>query len=707
MAILYGSTGADSLTGGTGADFIFGGPEGSPETDTGNDTLTGGLGNDILKGYGGDDILYAFGNGGGYTVEYLDGGDGKDTLYGDPGSKNTFVGGLGDDYMNGNWNSQGGATELNWVDYSSAGGFVWVDLSDPNPQNTGSAGVDTILGIANVIGSAYDDSLVSHGTVFGELHGRGGKDFLSSGGAAAGFYGEAGNDVINASGFADTLSGGDGDDQLDSGGNSTSTPDLVDGGAGNDRLFFDDAPGGVVVRLDLGTFDSEGYGLIQVVSVEGAAGSLFDDVIVGDDGANLLGGNPGDDALFGVGGDDTLRGGTGADTIVGGDGIDTLSFDGLNAGVNGSLANGDGTDIVSGVENLEGSFYNDTLTGNSGDNRLIGGAGYDLLFGGGGNDTYVLMETAPAPLPVIEPARIIFPPIFRDPVFDPVTEQADGGIDTVLVSAGTSLSSYFLPANVENGVIIVDAPRSFALNGNTLNNVLTGRAAVTDALFGGDGNDTLDGGAIATADQLFGGRGSDVYINPRGDTIVEQANEGTDTVQSWTAFSLEQVNNVERLVLTAAGNINGTGNGLDNLVVGNSGRNVLRGLAGNDTLNGGGANDTLEGGAGDDSLVGGNGADLYRFASAGAGADTIAGFDRAQDSFDLSGGTFTNRSEANGNTTLTHTGGTIAVLGVTGLSLQQWNALTLHTFAPTAADHAAASTFAPHLSWVPDSADFF
>ena len=62
MAILYGSTGADSLTGGTGADFIFGGPEGSPETDTGNDTLTGGAASETLVGNAGNDTLT--GNGG-------------------------------------------------------------------------------------------------------------------------------------------------------------------------------------------------------------------------------------------------------------------------------------------------------------------------------------------------------------------------------------------------------------------------------------------------------------------------------------------------------------------------------------------------------------------------------------------------------------------------------------------------------------------
>jgi Ca2+-binding RTX toxin-like protein len=140
-----------------------------------------------------------------------------------------------------------------------------------------------------------------------------------------------------------------------------------------------------------------------------------------------------------------------------------------------------------------------------------------------------------------------------------------------------------------------------------------------DAMYGYEGNDTLQGGAGDDmldggmgADTLKGGTGNDTYlVDNTSDVVTENANAGTDTVQSSITYMLGT--NVENLTLTGTSAINGTGNTLDNILVGNS---AVNSLAGND------GNDTLDGNTGDDSLVGGNGSDTYLFRRTD-GIDTI------------------------------------------------------------------------------------
>ncbi|MCA1654765.1 MAG: FG-GAP-like repeat-containing protein, partial [Sphingomonadales bacterium] len=91
--------------------------------------------------------------------------------------------------------------------------------------------------------------------------------------------------------------------------------------------------------------------------------------------------------------------------------------------------------------------------------------------------------------------------------------------------------------------------------------------------------------------------------------VIENANEGSDGVLSSVSFTLSA--NVESLLLTGSGNIDGTGNALANSITGNGGNNVLQGGAGDDRLSGGAGNDTLIGGAGADTLDGGTGDDIY------------------------------------------------------------------------------------------------
>ncbi|PHM05593.1 calcium-binding protein, partial [Nostoc sp. 'Peltigera malacea cyanobiont' DB3992] len=142
-----------------------------------------------------------------------------------------------------------------------------------------------------------------------------------------------------------------------------------------------------------------------------------------------------------------------------------------------------------------------------------------------------------------------------------------------------------------------------------------------DTLLGGVGDDSLNGGA--GTDSLDGGVGNDIYtVDNVNDLIIEYLDAGTDLVNSSVNWVLG--NNLENLTLTGTGAINGTGNSLNNILMGNNGANTLTGGDGNDSLFGNSGNDTLFGSAGDDLIAGGVGRDVL---TGGTG----------QDSFNLTG----------------------------------------------------------------------
>lgn len=136
------------------------------------------------------------------------------------------------------------------------------------------------------------------------------------------------------------------------------------------------------------------------------------------------------------------------------------------------------------------------------------------------------------------------------------------------------------------------------LIGNGVDNILIGNAG-NDAMEGRLGNDTLNGGV--GADLMLGGAGNDFYfVDNIGDSVVELASEGTDTVSSSISYTL--TDNVDNLILTGSAT-NGTGNALDNVITGNALANILSGGAGNDRLIGGDGVDSLIGGLGNDIFV--------------------------------------------------------------------------------------------------------
>lgn len=175
------------------------------------------------------------------------------------------------------------------------------------------------------------------------------------------------------------------------------------------------------------------------------------------------------------------------------------------------------------------------------------------------------------------------------------------------------------------------------LEGNSANNLLEGLGE-NDILSGLAGNDTLDGGT--GADTMLGGSGNDTYyVDNIGDKVYETLSVtsttnagGLDSVISSVSFTLG--NYVENLTLNGSAAINGTGNALNNVLIGGSGNNVL---------NGGAGADKLDGGAGKDTLIGGAGADIFVFDTSigGVNVDTITDFSVIDDTIKLANAVFT------------------------------------------------------------------
>ena len=258
-------------------------------------------------------------------------------------------------------------------------------------QDTIGAGIDTLVGIENLVGSAFDDVLTG-GAGANTLRGGLGDDTLNGGtgadtasyeDAAAGVTvdlsltarqdtGAAGRDQLRA---IENLLGSAFDDVL-AGSSGTNT---LNGGAGQDRASYARATGGVSVSLAISGAQNTGAGGSDtLISIEGLIGSAFADTLTGDAGDNVL------------------EGGGGDDTLAGGGGIDLASYAGAAGGVTVSLATSDvqatggaGIDRLSGFEGLIGSAFADTLTGSANGDRLQGGAGDDVLRGDGGDDALI------------------------------------------------------------------------------------------------------------------------------------------------------------------------------------------------------------------------------------------------------------------------------------------------------------------------------
>ena len=212
------------------------------------------------------------------------------------------------------------------------------------------------------------------------------------------------------------------------------------------------------------------------------------------------------------------------------------------------------------------------------------------------------------------------------------TDFVGGVLPSGSVSFATGETSKVITVDVQ-GDTTVELNENFtvtlsnATNGATITTATATGTIQNDDFIGTSGPDTLVG--TSGADAMTGLAGNDTYtVNDAGDLVIEALNQGTDTVQASLSYTLPD--NVENLLITitGTGNLNGTGNALNNQITGNSGNNSLNGAAGTDTLIGGAGNDTLNGAAGIDTLTGGTGTDIFIFQF---GQSTAAALDRVTD----------------------------------------------------------------------------
>lgn len=533
------------------------------------------------------------------------GTNGNDTLIGLDDVADELTGKLGNDVLIGG----GGFGFIDFAHYDGATAAVTVNLAAGT--SSGGDGNDTLSGIEGVTGSNFSDTLVGDAND-NTLIGNKGNDSLLGG---------DGNDTLRGGLGSDILTGGDGwgvDSADYSDTNSAVTVNLVtstaSGGGGSDILngiesvigsnFNDTLVGG---NADSNTlFGGNGNDTLlggNSFSIMLDGGNGNDTLISGNSAFNWMNGGSGNDSLVGGDGSDTLIGGLGSDILKGGNNyywgdVDWADYSNASASetVNlfaGTASGGDGNDILSGIEAVRGSSYNDILIGDANDNTLEGADGNDTLAGGDGSDTLT------------------------------------GGLgDDILTGGGGKGFDWANYADAFSSVIVNLA--TGLASGGSGNDTLSGIENVTgsssnDKLTGDANDNTLNGGW--GDDWIMGGLGNDTLLGDKG--------------FDWASYSDAASAVTVDLALGAASG----GSGDDALsgieaVIGSKFGDTLMGDANDNTLKGGAGNDMLDGKDGFNTLIGGSGNDIFKFTTVGH-IDTINDYNVANDTIQLENAVFT------------------------------------------------------------------
>ncbi len=595
----------------------------------GDDFLVGTNLDDDMHGFGGNDILLGLdGN------DLIEGDDGHDFMRGQGGNDQLF-GGNDDDYLDGGLGDDllSGGAGWDRVSYAvSATNGVTVDLNIQGVSQDTGQGIDTLSGIEHLSGTIFNDQLI----------GDGGDNWLWGGSNGSGV---TGNDQIFAGGGNDLVEVGTGNH-------------FLDGGTGIDTLSLfgnssDITSAGVTVSLYLQFFfqDTE-QGLMLISGFENLSGSIYDDLLVGDDSDNVVAGDTGNDQLYGGGGSDTLYGdgriliddhdtggsgpittysdvalidpflvdgddfldgGDGDDTLIGGGGNDTAGYGAASGAVEVDLQFGfatgaAGNDTLVGIENATGGSFDDFLIGSSGantldgfggndgllgqdgDDILYGSTGHDFLRGGNDNDTLNGGEDDD---------------FLNGQAGDDIL-NGDLGWDRAAYSTGAV-------AGVTVDLNIVGVAQNTGSQGfDTLIGIEHVSGTRFDDVLTGDGGDNWiwggsDGSGITGNDNLSGGGGNDLVQVGAG-THVADGGTGTDTFSTHgngTDISAAGVTvslalqgaaqDTEQGMMLLTGFENLSGSTFDDHLTGDGNDNLLAGDSGNDELSGGAGADILYG----------------------------------------------------------------------------------------------------------------
>lgn len=629
---IIGSAFDDNLTGDANANAIFGG--------LGHDSIEGGLGDDILDGQDGyDTISYLTASAGvvvnlsistsqntisagvdtinGFEVligssyndiltgdngnNFIQGGEGNDVIKGMSGD-DVIDGGLGDDILDG---EEGYDT----IYYSSAFGGVVVNLGFTFSQNTISAGVDTIVGFENLVGSSYNDKLIGDNN----------SNYIS---------GENGNDIIEGM-------GGD---------------DILLGGLGLDTLSYESSANGVNLALYMGYTDNASTGLDIFYDFENLTGSSHDDVLTGDWNSNIISGGKGNDTLDGAGGVDFLYGGLGDDTYIysGVENIILETGNGLDRVVVVPYFNIDDIRLNGNVLSFENSPYKITF----GDINLIEIFSFNgqpdmtlaelkdhaSLWSGG---SYSANEWSETFIGIGSSDQVDYSSSTSSITVDISNNTGSGGyaeadnyfsIENVIGSTYGDTITGDVGDNIINGLNGDDT-----LSGNTGNDVLIGGEGNDTYLYNlGDGFDSIIdtsgidrviiGSDYMSSDLTTRFLGNDLILSLQGIDVIRIESQATNSTVETVEFSDGTIANLPAIPEIIEGT---TGN---DMLTGGENNNIIMGYGGNDTLIGNGGDDFLQGGLWEDVLSGGLGADIFKFApdDLDASFDYISDFSASQ-----------------------------------------------------------------------------